>query len=349
MKTGYVTGATGCVGRNLVDELIKENWDVVILHRKSSDISRLKGLKVRFQEVDLYDLQSVRKSIPSNINAIFHVAGNTSHWSAEAPQQWKDNVLATRNLVQVALEKKVKRFIFTSTGATLPYQGSDEKGAEEINPPYVRTKRLAELEVYAGVEQGLDAVVLHPIIVVGAHDYNSYSQIFLNMEKSKVNLAFPGKIAFCHARDVAKAHVQAYEKGRCCEHYVLGGTYTTWMVLFQKIAKTMGVTSSVKLAPRWLLRIASYLFISLSFFTGKKPLLTPELVSLLRDAPDVTYYEKRKAKEDLGYESGSLDSMIQECYEWLLAQKLLKREGPLKEKPEPTVQEPHKTYEHTEI
>lgn len=343
MKTGYVTGATGCVGRNLVEELIKENWDVVILHRRSSDISRLKGLKVRFQEVDLYDLQSVGKSIPSNINAIFHVAGNTSHWSAEAPQQWKDNVLATRNLVQVALEKKVNRFIFTSTGATLSYQGLDEKLAAEINPPYVRTKRLAELEVYAGVEQGLDAVVLHPIIVVGAYDYNSYSQIFLNMEKSKVNFAFPGKIAFCHARDVAKAHVQAYEKGRRGEHYVLGGTYTTWMVVFQKIARIVGSSRRVRLAPRWMLKLASYLFVFISFFTRKKPLLTPELVNLLQDAPDVTSDEKRKAKEELGYESGSLDSMIQDCYEWLLAQKLLKKEGPFKEKPEPTVQEPHKT------
>lgn len=343
MKIGYVTGATGCVGRNLVNELIKENWNIVILHRKSSDISRLKGLNVRFQEVDLYDLFSVRKSIPTNVDAIFHVAGNTSHWSKEAPQQWKDNVLATRNLVQVALENKVKRFIFTSTGATFPYQMTNAKSASAINPPYVKTKRLAEIEVYAGIEKGLDAVVLHPIIVVGAYDYNSYSQIFLNMKKSPVNFAFPGRIAFCHAEDVAIAHIQAFKKGKKGEHYVLGGTYTTWLEFFQKIAVTVGASTKVRLAPQWLLKLAAYMFTFISFFTKKKPLLTPELVSLLHDAPDVTKEEKRKAKEELNYESRSLDAMIDDCYAWLLSEKIMKMPAPHKDITENIVAEPQKT------
>lgn len=349
MKQGYVTGATGCVGRNLVNELIKENWNIVILHRKSSDISRLKGLKVSFQEVDLYDLSSVRKSIPINVDAIFHVAGNTSHWSKEAPQQWKDNVLATRNLVQVALENKVKRFIFTSTGATLPYQMTNEKSASAIHPPYVKTKRLAEIEVYAGIEKGLDAVVLHPIIVVGAYDYNSYSQIFLNFKKSPINFAFPGRIAFCHAEDVAIAHIQAFKRGKSGEHYVLGGTYTTWLEVFQKIATTVGASTKVRLAPQWLLKLTSYMFVFISIFTNKKPLLTPELVNLLHDAPDVTKEEKRKAQEELGYESRSLDAMIDDCYTWLLSEKLMVKSTLFMEKVEAIKLDQENTYPFKEL
>ncbi len=152
MKICYVTGATGCVGRNLVDELIIDNWDIVVLHRKSSDLSRLKGCKVSFQEVDLCNVDSVRNSIAHNADAIFHVAGNTSHWDKEADQQWKDNVLTTRNLVQAALENKTKRLIFTSTGATNPHQWTDERMALKIKEGYIRTKRLAELEVFKGIE-----------------------------------------------------------------------------------------------------------------------------------------------------------------------------------------------------
>ena len=317
MKTAYVTGATGCVGRNLIDELLENQWDVVVLHRKSSDVSRLQGCPVRFQEVDLYDLSSVRQAIPSGVNALFHVAGNTSHWSLDAARQWKDNVLATRHLVQVALEKKVGRFLFTSTGATLGYRNSDEPRVQRIRNGYVRTKRLAELEIYKGLEQGLDAMILQPIIVIGPYDYNSYSQIFSNMKNGPVRLAFPGRIAFCHARDVAHAHRMAYEKGRNGEQYVLGGTYTTWLEAFRLICDSVGAPPP-RTAPIWLLTGAAYALQLTSYVTRKKPLLTPELVALLEDAPDVSYPEKRKAKEELGYESRPLDVMVRDCHNWLL-------------------------------
>src|SRR5258708_20085389 len=166
MRLGYVTGATGCVGRNLVDELLQSGgWDVVVLHRKSSDLSRLKGCDVRFQEVDLYDAAATGASIQPDVDAIFHVAGNTSHWAREADQQWKDNVLVTRNLVEAALASRVKKFIFTSTGATLPYQGADERLTMEITDGYVRTKRLAELEIYKAMPPWLFPFLFHPIIL----------------------------------------------------------------------------------------------------------------------------------------------------------------------------------------
>ena len=255
MKVGYVTGATGCVGRNLVDELLRDGWDLVVLHRKSSDLARLEGCGVRYQPVDLHDPHSTMDGIGENVDAIFHVAGNTSHWSAEREEQWKDNVLATRNLVQAALEKRVKKFIFTSTGATLSYQGADEQLTSKIKNSYVRTKRLAELEVYKGIEQGLYAVILQPIIVIGPYDYNNYSQIFSEIKAGRMKISFPGRIAFCHAGDVARAHVQASEKGVCHENYVLGGTYTTWLDAFQRIAQKWAQSLPQERPPRgnsWL-------------------------------------------------------------------------------------------------
>lgn len=323
MKLAYVTGATGCLGRNLVDELLRENWKIVVLHRKTSDLSRLKNCQVDLQEADLNNLNSLRKCLPENIDCIFHVAGNTSHWSKEAQQQWRDNVLVTRNLVQVALVKKCKKFVFTSTGATTPYQGLDERLANlRIKNNYIRTKRLAELEIYSGIEKGLDAVILKPIIVIGEYDYNTYSQIFKDLKNNKIIAVPPGRIAFCHARDVAIAHIAAYEKGRCGEHYVLGGEYTTWLDAFQKIAIAVGATPPRKPNSKALIMFLAYTLTFISIFTKKKPPITPELVSLLEDAPDVSFYEKRKALIDLNYKSRNLDQMISDCHHWLIKEKL---------------------------
>ena len=318
MKRAVITGATGCVGRNLVDVLLEDGWEITALHRKTSDIGRLKGLGVTLKETDLHDLESVRESVPVGTDAIFHVAANVSHWAAEAEIQWKDNVLATRNLVKVALENGVKRFIFTSTGATLGLQGADEKYTNATTKNgYIRTKRLSELEIFKGIESGLDAVILQPIIVMGRYDYNNYSQIFKDLKTGKLTGAFPGRIAFCHARDVAKAHLSAFERGRCGENYVLGGEYTTWLDAFQRIAKVIGANQPKKELSKGLLLVVSYIMSFISFFTRKAPILTPDLIDLLRDAPDVSFVDKRKAKETLGYESASLDEMIADCYDWL--------------------------------
>lgn len=317
MKIAYVTGATGCVGRNLVNVLERAGWRIFILHRKSSDISRLNGSCVNFLEVDLHDIASVRRSIPSHVDAIFHVAGNTSHWATEKDEQWRDNVLATRNLARIAREKNVNKFVLTSTGATLPYKDFDEKQSMGIEQQYIRTKRLAEIELQAEGKKGLQFVVLHPIIVVGAYDYNSYSQIFKELKYGKLKIAFPGRIAFCHAEDVAAAHVQAFEHGRNGEGYVLGGTYTTWLDAFQRICKIVGVAPPRRATPMWMLKTVAHGMNVFSKFAKSKPQLTPELLSLLRDAPDVDPQDKKKAANDLGYESRSLDIMLEDCHEWL--------------------------------
>lgn len=317
MKSCYVTGATGCIGRNLVEQLLLDSWNVVVLHRKSSDLSRLNGCAVTFREVDLHDALATDRCISEPLDAIFHVAANVSHWSKQREVQWKDNVLATRNLVHAALNRDVKRFIFTSTGATLSYQGADETLSQKIKCNYTKTKRLAELELSKGMQQGLDAVILHPIIVLGRYDYNNYAAIFSQARAGRLKFAFPGRIAFCHAVDVARAHIQAFEKGRSQESYVLGGTYTSWLDTFQRIARLVGATTPKQAAPAWLLYAAARVIALGSNFTGRAPGLTPELVELLQDAPDVSFSERRKTKEQLGYESKSLDVMLQDCYEWL--------------------------------
>ena len=322
MKTACLTGATGCVGRNLVDELLKDGWDVIVLHRKSSDLSRLAGCAVRFQEVDLHDPESVKASIPPGTDAVFHVAGNTSYWAAEAEQQWKDNVLATRNIVSAALDRKAGRLIFTSTGATLPFQHFDAEHSSRIKNGYIRTKRLAELEVYRGIVRGLDAVILQPIIVIGAYDRNNYAEIFLNMKNSPIRACFPGRISFCHAADVARAHIQAYEKGRRGEHYVLGGTFTTWFQAFRGICGRLGVGDPI-VVPKSILMIVSYFMVFGAMLTRKKPLLTPDVIRLLEDASDVSDFDQWKAREELGYRSRPLDVMIEDCYNWLVKERVI--------------------------
>ena len=180
-----------------------------------------------------------------------------------------------------ALENKFKRFIFTSTGATLAYQNLDDDCPAESRFRIFGRNDWGNSQVYKGAERGLDVVILHPIIVVGPYDYHNYAQIFHTMKTSPIKLAFPGKISFVHAADVARAHVLAFEKGRSCERYVLGGDYTTWLDFFQRVCRIVGAPPPRQATPPWVLSGHSALGMeTVSFFTGKKPALTSEVVGL---------------------------------------------------------------------
>ncbi|HSE35278.1 MAG TPA: NAD-dependent epimerase/dehydratase family protein [Candidatus Paceibacterota bacterium] len=313
----YVTGGTGCLGRNLIDVLLQDGWDVVCLHRKSSNIAQLKDYPIRFQEVDLFDRESVHAAIPNGVDAIFHVAGNVSYWPD--PEQWKDNALATRNLAHVALKRGVKKFIHTSTGATLPQQAiSTPERIATIDSGYIRTKRQAEIELYDVARRGLFVVVLHPIIVIGKYDYHGhYSRLF---NAKDLRLALPGALEFCDVEDVARAHVTAYHKGRRNEHYVLGGDMLTWFDFLTLVAKVTGAKPPRWVAPSWLLMIAGYIELARHYLFGHRPEITPELVRLLSTGESVQYPEKFKTQTELEYES-SAEAAIRKCHAWMQAER----------------------------
>jgi nucleoside-diphosphate-sugar epimerase len=309
-----------------VNELLIDGWHVIALHRASSKISRLKGLDITTRECDLHDPASVQAAVPDGADAIFHVAANTSHWRLEAAEQWRDNVLATRNLVATAISKHVGRFVYTSTGATFPYRHLHSvEEAMRIPNQYVRTKRLSELEVGSGMDAGLDAVFTQPAIVVGPYDYNSYSQIFTSLQAGTMPGVLPGSIEFCHARDVARAHVTAFERGRRGESYVLGGPYASWLEVCQKIARLVGAKPPRWQTPLWVLYAIAYPAEWGSYWTRRRPLLTPQLVHLLKPGGRTPPEVARKSRDELGYVSPSIDTMLRDCYEWLVQEGLLER------------------------
>jgi len=324
MKKAYITGATGCVGQNVLEALLRHGWEVTALHRRSSDLSKLKGYPIRLREANFHDETSLREAIDSEADAMFHIAGNVSHWSHDEEVQWKDNVLATRLLAQVSLERKIRRFIFTSTGATSNYRYYDQEMAKTIPVPYVRTKRLSELELYQKAREGLDVVFINPIIVLGHYDYDNYSQVFQQICNRRFPIIFPGCINFCHAGDLAEAHVQAYESGRSCTHYTLAGPRASWLELCQIIARLANVKIPQRATPAWALRCIAFFLELTSHITKRRPALSSEVLDLLKDAPDFRYSDVQNVKNDLNYHPRDLVSTVTDQYQWMLSAGRLK-------------------------
>jgi nucleoside-diphosphate-sugar epimerase len=111
----FVTGGTGFLGLNIIQQLLDNDWQVTVIHRINSNVSDLSKLNVTLVEGSLSNIDSLQKIVPKNLDAIFHIAGDTNMWRCNNESQFDTNVVATQNLVEVALKNKVGRFIHTSS------------------------------------------------------------------------------------------------------------------------------------------------------------------------------------------------------------------------------------------
>ncbi|RME61926.1 MAG: NAD-dependent epimerase/dehydratase family protein, partial [Candidatus Dadabacteria bacterium] len=112
-----VTGGGGFVGQALCAELRKE-FEVISISR--SFYPSLKELKVAQYSIDISDNRALldAKDVFKGVEAIFHTAAKVDMWG-KPEEFYRVNVIGTKNLLQTALEHKVKYFIYTSSPSVI--------------------------------------------------------------------------------------------------------------------------------------------------------------------------------------------------------------------------------------
>jgi dihydroflavonol-4-reductase len=326
-RTAFITGSTGFLGLNLIEELSNHGWDITALHVPSADLKYLSKYNVTKVCGNIIDYDFLRKALPSNVDAIFHLAANTSAWAKNNRQQYIDNVVGTQNMVNIALEKKAKRFIYTSSISAYGYHPdktiieSTVSNAMTCKMNYNKTKYQAELVVKEAVKKGLGAVILNPCNIIGPYDTNNWTrQLIRPIYNGKLSLVPPGKAMWCHVKDIVHAHINAVDRGGIGENYLLGGTEARFIDVVNEIERRMGKKESHSVQPGWIMHILVFVLFIKSKVDGKEPLLTKEkynrAVGYIRCNFD-------KAVETLEYKTTSLEIMINDTFHWLEKENLL--------------------------
>ena len=318
-KTAFVTGASGFIGTNLVKRLCEEGWEVTALHRERSDITQLSKFPVKLVKGDITDSpDKIASFIPKYIDAIFHVAANTSFNSMRPKsltfngahpdvQQDLDTINGTINVVNAALMKKVKRFIYTSSLATYGAQDgvsineNSISNALDISINYFRSKYFAEREVEKGIEKGLDAVILNPAHVIGPYGGVVWIPFVKSIINGKLKTTPPGNSHFCHVEEIARAHITAFEKGRTGEKYILGGVPASFEEIGNIIAELTNSKAPIVSFKRDI-SMASAVF---------------DLLSLNQ------MVDSTKAIKELDFECGTLREMISDLCIWMRKENLI--------------------------
>jgi nucleoside-diphosphate-sugar epimerase len=324
MQTAFVTGGTGFVGLNIIALLKERGARVVAIHRKSSNTKYLSQLGAELRECGLEDPAALARAVPDGTDVVFHVAGDLSWWRPNGERQRRVNVDGTRHVVQAALERKVRRFIHTSTiGAYgLGHEDIDEttiSTAAQSPIGYVRTKWQGEEEVRKGIALGLDPVILNPCNIMGPYDTTSWGRLFRLMKAGRLPGVPPGRGSFVHVREVARAHVEAVARGRKGENYILGGTDASYVELAVLIGELVGKKPPRAVAAP-VLKTVAWIQDAVSRITRREPDLTFDLAtSMCSSYRGVS----TKATRELGFQAVPLREMAEDSFRWLQKEGLV--------------------------
>ncbi len=318
-----VTGASGHVGANLVRQLLAAGREVrVVTYGDARSLRSLAGLEVERVAGDVLDEASLTEAF-RDAGLVYHLAACISIVGARRGLVEAVNVGGTRNVVRACLAAGVRRLVhFSSIHAfcqsPLDAPLDEGRGPSDTTwaPAYDHSKARAEREVLAGVERGLDALILNPTAVLGPFDFqpSRMGRVLWALKRGAMPALVPGGFDWVDARDVATAALVAAERGRRGERYLLSGTYLSVIGLAALVAEVSGTRPPKLVLPHWLAQGVAPLAELWSGVTRAEPLLTRDSLVALRTGHPLIRHDKASA--ELGFAPRPLRTTVEDTLRW---------------------------------
>jgi len=250
-----VTGGTGLVGSHLLYFLLQENEKVRAIHRAKSDLNSVKKIfslytseadslynKIEWVEASVNDIPALTEAF-KNITRVFHCAAIISFDSSEYKLLKKVNIEGTANIVNLSLANDVKKLCYVSSVSTLGSNIIDSFISEETpwnsdekNSVYAITKYGAEMEVWRGTQEGLDAVIVNPGVILGTSPNNDGSGVIVGLGAKGIPFYPSGSMGIVDIKDVVRAMIFLMNSEVKNEQYILVGKNITFKELLSKLA-----------------------------------------------------------------------------------------------------------------
>jgi dihydroflavonol-4-reductase len=313
-----ITGGTGFLGAYIIQELVQKGYSVRAIRRSNTVPSFIPAAimsKVEWVEGDVLDVVALEEAM-EGIDTVIHAAAVVSFAKKDSANMYQVNVDGTANVVNIALEKNIRRLVHISSVAALGRTATggtvdeDKKWEEsKVNTHYAKSKFKGEMEVWRAIGEGLDAVILNPATILGYGDWHSSSCAIFKNVYEEFKWYTPGINGFVAVEDVAKATVLLMESPITEQRFVVSGDNWSFKKLMDTIADGFGKKKPARQTTPLLAAIAWRVEKLKSLFTGKKPLLTKESA---RVAHSKTNFDNRKLLQTLpGFSYTPLEQAIQ--------------------------------------
>ncbi len=317
--TVAITGANGHIGANLIRALVDKGIPTrCLVHVNHRAIN---GLPVEKVTGDVRDFDSICRAF-QGVDVVYHLAASISLSMANWSLLEEINVKGTRNVVEACRRQGVRRLIhFSSIHAlvqeplTIPVDERrplvDSRGC----PPYDRSKAAAEREVRAGIEKGLDAVIIYPTAVFGPHDYQPsfFGEALMSIARRKLPGLVTGGFDWVDARDVVAGAMMAEAKAPAGASYLMSGHWVSMVDIAVIIKEITGIYTDKFVCPLWLAHLGAPFIEGYSHFIRRRPLYTSVSLRALKSNRHISH---EKATRELGYQPRPFRETLADTLHW---------------------------------
>jgi dihydroflavonol-4-reductase len=325
----FVTGATGFLGSHVARVLAAQGAELRLLVRPTSDLRNIADLNAERVSGDLRDAGSIEKAV-SGCEVVFHVAADYRLWVRDPAEMYRSNVEGTRTLLEAARKQGVRRVVYTSSVATMGFRSNGHAAGhltDEDSPVslgemighYKRSKFMAEQVAFEAARSGIDVVIVNPTTPVGERDVKPTptGRIVLDFLKRKFPAYVETGLNLVDATECARGHLQALEKGKAGERYILGGENLTLKQILDRLAAITGLKSpTVKLPYVFAFATGVVDEMITGRLMGREPRATIDAVRMGRK---MMFVSSAKAERELGWRTVPVDGALRRSVEWFRA------------------------------
>jgi nucleoside-diphosphate-sugar epimerase len=333
----FVTGGTGLVGAHLLFRLISAGEKVKALKRKTSNLQQVvktfgyytENAESLFNQIEWVDGDILDyfllEEILQDVTEIYHCAAIVSFEKKERAKMISNNVEGTANLVNAAIENGIKKICHVSSIAALGRVENGEPVTEETNwapekkvSGYSESKFFSEAEIWRGIEEGLDAVIVNPAIILGPANWETGSAKLFKTVSDGMKFYTKGVTGFVDVGDVTRAMIELMDDAnfdKCKnQRFILNAGNLSYQTVFNQIATQLNKPKPTIFASAFLLGIVWRAATFASWITGKPAMITREAVA---NSNRINKFDGSKISQTLDFKYLPVSESIKRTSEFL--------------------------------
>jgi len=316
-----VTGGTGFLGSELIKQLTDKGLTVRALKRESSKIPSIiqDNPLVEWFLADINDPADLELAF-IDITQVYHCAAFVSLSAKHKKQLFHVNIDGTSNVVNLCVENNCRLLHVSSVAALgIAKRGNkiSEKDFWEYDSKahaYGLSKYEGEMEVWRGINEGLNAVIVNPSVIIGKNAGFEGSGAIFKLVKEGFPFYTDGASGFVDVEDVVTAMMLLMNAEISGERYILSSENIHYKDLFSQIATGFEVKPPTKEAKPWMLGLAWRALKLASVFTRNEPSITKDTA---KSSITLSYYDNNKVIEQTGIVFKPLAQSIEEITQHL--------------------------------
>lgn len=323
-KLNLITGATGLVGSYLARYLLLKGEKVRAIKRKESNLKLVSDIadKIEWIEGDINDVDTLLEAT-EGVDYVYHCAAIISYVKRDRDRMMQINVTGTANVVNVCLEQKVKKLLHVSSIAAIGRSGmhvleSNKWETNNATADYSISKYLSEREVWRGVAEGLNAVIINPSIIVGSGIWNSGSCRLFTTVHNGFKFYTEGITGYVDVRDVVRIAYALMQSEIQAERFIVNSENLMYRNYLWMVADALKTKRPPYKAKKFMSEIAWRADAFISMLTGKTPTVTK---ATARIANKQFYFDNSKIVQALQFNFTPISQTVNDTAAAFLMEK----------------------------